>query len=84
LVLGRCDLGEHLGARGLPVVGERPLDLAALGVGEQPVDHAAHVRLVVDRVALGAPEHRGVLAQQPRAHRVKGRRGHAAGDALAE
>ena len=41
-------------------------------------------RLVVDRVALGAPEHAGVLAQQPRAHRVKRRRGDAARDGLAE
>ena len=83
-VLGAGDLGQHLGAGRLPVVRERPLDLAALGVGQQPVDHAAHVRLVVDRVALGATEHARVLAQQPRAHRVKRRRGHAAGDALAE
>ena len=73
-VLGAGDLGEHLGARGLPVVGQRPLDLTPFGVRQQPVDHPAHVGLVVDRVALGAPEHARVLAQQPRAHRVKRRR----------
>ena len=83
-VLGAGDLGEHLGARRLPVVGQRPLDLTPFGVGQQPVDHPAHVGLVVDRVALGAPEHAGVLAEQPRAHRVKRRRRDRAGDGFAE
>ena len=66
------------------MVGERPLDLSARRVGEQPVDHPAHVGLVIDGVALGAPERAGVLAQQPRAHRVKRGRGDAARDRLAE
>ena len=56
-VLGERDLGEHLGGGRLPVVGQRLLDLAALLIGQQPFDHAAHVGLVVDGVALGAPEH---------------------------
>jgi hypothetical protein len=83
-VLGAGDLGQHLGARRLAVVGQRPLDLAALGVGEQPVDHPAHVPLVVDRVSLGAPEHARVLAQQPRAHRMERRRHHGTRDGLSQ
>jgi hypothetical protein len=83
-VLGARDLREHLDARRLPAVPQRPLDVPALGVREQPVDHPAHIALVVDRVALGAAEHRCVLAQQPRAHGVKRRRGHRACDRLAE
>ena len=83
-VLRARDLSEHLDARRLPAVPQRPLDLTTRGVGEQPVDHAAHIALVVDGVALGAAEHRCVLAQQPRAHGVKRRRGHRACDRLAE
>ena len=83
-VLRQRDLGEHLGGRGLPVVGERLLDLPALLIGEQPFDHAPHVRLVVHGVVLGAAEHAGVLAQHPRADRVKRRGGDAARDLLAE
>jgi hypothetical protein len=83
-VLGARDLSEHLGARRLTVIPECALDLYALGVRQQPVDHAAHVGLVVDRVAIGAPEHAGVLAQQPRTDRVKRRGDHATCDGLAE
>jgi hypothetical protein len=68
----------------LAVVGERLLDLAAVLIGQQPFDHAAHVGLVIDRGLLGAGEHRRVLSEHPRADRVKGRRGHPAGDVFAE
>ena len=77
-VLGERDLVEHLAAGGLSVVGERLLDPAALGVGQQPLDDLAHVGLVVDRVCVGAPEHGGVLSEQPRADRVEGGGGDAA------
>jgi hypothetical protein len=40
-------------------------------VGEDPVDHAAHIALVVDRVVLGATEQLRVLAQQPGANRME-------------
>ena len=83
-VLRQRDLGEHLGGRRLPVVGERLLDLPALLVGEQPFDHAAHVGLVVDGVALGAAEHAGVLSEHARADRVKRGGGDAARDLFAE
>ena len=83
-VLGERDLGEHLRGRGLSVVGERLLDLPALLIGEQPFDHAAHVGLVVDGVALGPAEHAGVLSEHPCADGVKRGRGDAARDLFAE
>ncbi len=83
-VLRARDLGQHLDARRLPAVPQRPLDLTALGVGEQPVDHAAHIALVIDGVALGATKHGRVLAQEAGTHGVKRRRGHRACDRLAE
>ena len=71
-------------AAGCPQAVERLLDLGALLVGQQPLDHAPHVGLVVDRVAVAAAEHAGVLAQQPRAHGVEGGGGHAARPLFAE
>ena len=82
--LGVADLPFDLGRGGLPAAAERLLDLGALLVGQQPLDHAPHVGLVVDRVAVAAAEHAGVLAQQPRAHGVEGGGGHAARPLLAE
>ena len=83
-VLGQRDLGEHLGGRRLAVVGERLLDLTALLVGQQPLDHAAHVGLVIDGVVSGAPEHAGVLAEHARADRVERGGGDATRDLFAE
>ena len=77
-VLGQRDLLEHLGAGGLSEVRQRLLDSSALSVGEQPLDDPPDVGLVIDGVGVGAAEHRGVLAQDARADRVKGRGRHAA------
>jgi hypothetical protein len=71
LVLGQRDRDLYLGRTGLAALGQRLLNAGALLVGEDPVDHSAHVALVVDRVLLGAPEQVGVLAQQSGAHRVE-------------
>ena len=83
-VLGLADVALELGCRGPAAAPERLGDLDAPAVCEQPVDDVAQVGLVVDRVALGAAERGGVLAQHARAQRVKRRGGDAARGLLAE
>jgi hypothetical protein len=82
-ICANTSLEQNLRDRRLAVVAKRPLN-AGRRSRQQPIQDVAHVALVVDRVALAAPEYVRALAQKPRAHGVKRRRGHRASDRIAE